>query len=283
MNLEPEHSDTIRTLVRPDILLNRIRTAVRTLTVTTYADLTGIDTRARRITRQPLITELREATRPSTGRTVAGAGDGRPIPLNVGAYELLRTIEARIAADYESATDETPAGTAEQLLADWYETFATAHAMGETNLAQLEKYAARVTGWATAISDLFDPPRTREYPLCPACGYTHTIRRDANGKAQIKCLTLRHYTDGRAIAACAHCDARWEGLIVPDRTGDSVHGIHVSEEIRELHIAIEDNIAQYGPVTIIRLAPPRIDDTDDDTDPGDTTPQPDALAGGTAP
>lgn len=247
MNLEPDHSDAIRTLVLPDILLNRIRSAVRTLTVSTYADLPGIDTRARRITREPLLTQLRDAIRPDIGRTMSGAGSGRPIPLNEGAYELHTSIEEDISSAYEAATDLPPTGTTEQMLADWYEAFATAHATGETNIAQLENYAARITGWVTAIEDMFDPPRIREYPICPVCGYTHTIRDDAAGDPiQVRCLTLRYHPTGRAIATCRHCHSRWEGTITPDGT---------TGEITELHTAIQDNIDQHGPITLARIAP----------------------------
>lgn len=282
MNLEPATPDAVRALVLPDILLARIRAAVARLTLTTFPTIEGVNVRARRIVQEPLLSQLREAVRPSQSGRLQGAATGAPAPLSVSAFDLLNDVEATIAGWFESATDQPATATVEQMLAEWFETLARAHDAGELNTAILENYARQVVGLRYRIQEYFDPPRMSELPVCPACAYTHHLFQLDEQTLQRRCVQIRVFEGGAVVAACRHCGAQWEGGI----TAEGAWG-----QIADLQKGVADLAAEMigdpdDPRPLFRLAPVDEDDQDgheddvDDTEPEHDTHNPDALAAG---
>lgn len=284
MNLDPNTVDAVRALVRPDILLSRIRVAVARLTVTTYPTLDGLDVRARRIVQDPLISQLREAVRPSQSGRLQGAATGAPAPLSVSAFDLLTEVEATIAGWFESATEKPPIDTAEQMLAEWFETLARGHETGEVNEVILENYAARVSGLRYRIQEYFDPPRVSELPVCPVCTYTHCLEMLDEQVVQRRCVQVRLFDGGAVAAACRWCGAQWDGGITSEGAWGTIADLQkgIAELTAEMTRADDDESRP-----LFHLAPARDvdEDPDGDTDaaetaaqPNTSTTNPDALA-----
>jgi len=237
----------------PAELLHSIRWDVYRLALTTeHAPTrgTGPDTseRRRRITRVPLLTELRDAIRPDQGGGDRGRGSsGSRAAADLDALELYDTITETIRTMHEGAYGRPPHGTPEQLLIEWFHDLERDHRSNQLTPLILTTYAERLTRTRRTIENHFDPPRVLEVALCPSCGYTHMYRLDAGDLVQQKCVQLQIWLDSRAAKAeCRHCAATWTGRVAPD--GTPMGGI------ARLYDAIDNNIDEYGPIDFV-LAP----------------------------
>jgi hypothetical protein len=237
----------------PAELLHSIRWDVYRLALTTeHAPTrgTGPDSseRRRRITRVPLLTELRDAIRPDQGGNDRGRGSsGSRAAADLDALELYDTTAETIRTMHEGAFGRPPHGTPEQLLIEWFHDLERDYRNNQLTPLILTTYAQRLTRTRRTIENHFDPPRVLEVALCPSCGHTHMFRLDAGDLVQQKCVQLQVWPDSRAAKAeCRHCGATWTGRLAPN--GTPMGGI------ARLYEAIDDNVAEYGPIDFV-LAP----------------------------
>lgn len=215
----------------PDRLLAGIRGNIYRLTVTTRVQYDrdppagAARTPAEKLRRPqpikanayvaPLLTELRDAIRPSQGRTDSGRGGGaNSLPYDETASALLATIEGEIAGMYRSALEIEPLGASEQLLLEWLHEFEFAYRAGDVVEAQLSNLLIRIRGWRFAIEDHFMPPRKQEFAHCPACGYTHFETFVHGEVMRQRCVTVTYWPGNSRrppTAECGHCGAQWVG------------------------------------------------------------------------
>lgn len=237
----------------PAELLHTIRWDVYRLALTTEhvpTRGTGPDSseRRRRITRVPLLTELRDAIRPDQGGNDRGRGSsGSRAAADLDALELYDGISETIRTMHEGITGRTPHGTPEQLLIEWFHDLERDYRNNQLTPLILTTYAERLTRTRRAIENHFDPPRVLEVAICPSCGYTHLLRLDAGDVVQQKCVQLQIWPDSRAAKAeCRNCGATWTGRVAPD--GTPMAGI------ARLYEAIDANVDEWGPIDFV-LAP----------------------------
>lgn len=255
--------------------MDRIRRSVTRLTVTTYPTLDGQDARARRITREPLITQVRDAVTTKLQPTGTMSGSGRQrVPLNVAAFDLMQMVDQTIGGMYESATDRPPRGTAEQLLIEWFETFVRAHDAGELNKAILENYAAQLNTLRWKLEEHFDRPKLSELPVCPACTYTHCLTDHDGLIVQARCVQVRLFEGGSVVAKCRSCGAQWEGGITSEGAWGEIG--ELQRGVADLVNAMQANVDENGKVRPMFYLAPTVNDDDanaDDDDEVDVDPE----------
>lgn len=227
----------------PKELLNRIKWDVYRLAIPTQvpASLTGA--RGSRITRDPLLSDLRSAIKPNQGGTESGksASSSERIPFDADALQLYGAIAFEISAMYETGTDRTAVGTPEQLLIEWWIAFLTTP---QKTLPMLENYHDRLSRWRSRIESHFIRPRSIELGLCPSCGYTHHDTVVDGEVIRQRTLIGTWWPDkperGYKVD-CRYCGRSW-----------------TSEEQAQLKNEIENATAYWGPITYA-LAPRIID------------------------
>lgn len=166
------------------------------------------------VTADPLLVQLRIAIGHSSAPVTFKASAGSPIPLAVGAYDLL----TRIA---ESTTEH------------WWQLHTLHHGQGRTSLvgqlrawamvARLDPETLReaegiICGWVEEIQGMFEPTRRWEIKgTCPACKVSKVVIRDDpdEGTVRAPALAVIYDRTGQlAGAECAACGNHWPDPMV---------------------------------------------------------------------
>lgn len=155
-----------------------------------------------------LLTELREAVTNSSADGGGGSSDGKPLPFDTGALELLRSIEGDAGEHYAERYGERYFGTLEGLL--------QAIADDGTHDLEWSAFFERLyLEWTDLIEDKVRPTKVRclENTPCPSCGLL------IHGEGRETCVVIRCFKRGGGrdllpinewTAACRGCGAEWD-------------------------------------------------------------------------
>lgn len=155
-----------------------------------------------------LLTELREAVTNSSADGGGGSSDGKPLPFDTGALELLRDIQSDAGEHYAERYGERFFGTLEGLLqrvaedqheGDWEAFFE--HTFME---------------WTDRIENMIRPTKVRSLDNveCPSC------EQKIHGPKRETCLIVGCFKPGGGrdllpiedwTATCRGCGAEWVG------------------------------------------------------------------------
>lgn len=158
-----------------------------------------------------LLGQLRAALTPGMESGSGGSGSGRPSPLALNAFDLLRRIDETSTYQYWTfgGTHRLDATSISKRIQFW--------AARATEDPATEKEATRmINAWCLEIEALFNPEHRIELQgTCPHCGYAHRLVEDDGELVRKATLTVIPY-DGGALASCGYCEATWEGRELHD-------------------------------------------------------------------
>lgn len=165
------------------------------------------------IVHQPLLKQLRESVRSSTGAH-PGAG-GLASERNVidsQALEQYEAVSSQIRRLYLETTDATPFTTPEANLRAWYVAFRRVVESRKISREVVESKYRKLNRIASAIESKLNPPTVLEITApCPRCGATHAT--DDDGVYRRAILVESRITEYRSLdhtrARCVACNATW--------------------------------------------------------------------------
>lgn len=155
----------------------------------------------------PLLADLADARTSSVGYGRGGKAVHERLSLNVDASELLSAIEHRVRR-WAARAGIRPTGhrwpPVDVLLRQWWDTVA------DDPHLHADRYAAKLAGWAEAITDLIDPPfrYTLDGP-CPLCGVAYVNTAEDAGRAL---QVIERDPPDRSVVTCRSCEHVWRGI-----------------------------------------------------------------------
>ncbi len=153
----------------------------------------------------PLLGQLRMAMTPGM-ESGAGGGSGRPAPMALNAYDLLRRIDDVSTFQYwtNGGTDRLIAISLEQRIRYW--------AMQARRAPEPLAEATRlVQGWVRDIDALFNPQKRIEIKgSCPICKHSHYLIEEDGEQIRKATLTATPTKHG-SFAECGQCRSKWTG------------------------------------------------------------------------
>lgn len=155
----------------------------------------------------PLLGQLRSAMTPGM-ESGAGGGSGRPAPMALNAYDLLRRIDETSTFQYwtNGGTDRLVAISLEQRIRYW----AMQARRAPEPLAEATRMAQ---GWVRDIDALFNPQKRIELKgRCPMCKSSHYLVEEDGEQIRKVALTATPTKHG-SFAECGSCGSRWQGEI----------------------------------------------------------------------
>lgn len=153
----------------------------------------------------PLLGQLRLAMTPGM-ESGSGGGSGRPAPMALNAYDLLRRIEETSTYEYwtNGGTDRLTAISLEQRIRYW----AMMARRAPEPLAQATRL---VEGWVRDIDALFNPQKRIELKgRCPVCKSSHYLAEEDGEEIRKAALTATPTKYG-SFAECGKCKSKWTG------------------------------------------------------------------------
>lgn len=175
----------------------------------------------------PLIGQLRAAITPGMEQGGGGASGGRPAPMALNAFDLLRKIDETSTFQYwtNGGTDRLVAISIERRIRHW----AIQARRAPEPLAEATRM---ISGWVKEIEALFNPQKRIELTgKCPGCRASHYLVEEDGELIRKATLTATPATSG-SFAECGNCGARWEG--------------HLQMEVLATLLALADAPAQSG-------------------------------------
>ncbi|MET4095127.1 hypothetical protein [Arthrobacter sp. UYCu712] len=157
-----------------------------------------------------LLGQLRAAFQPSMGAG-SGGGSGRPAPLALNAFDLMRRIESVSTHQYWTlgGTSRLDATSLEKRIWFWA-TKALATPAAEKEATQM------ITGWCMDIEALFNPEHRIELRgKCPECGWAYYLVEEEGEIIRKRTLTAVPHERG-TFASCGYCKASWSGYRLHD-------------------------------------------------------------------
>lgn len=153
-----------------------------------------------------LLGQLQSALTPGMESGSGGSGTGRPAPLALNAFDLLRRIDETSTYQYWTfgGTDRLDATSIAKRIQFW--------AMKALATPESEKEAARmIGGWCQDIEALFNPQQRIELKgKCPECQLSHYTVEDEDEMIRKPTLTAVPHERG-TFASCGNCGATWSG------------------------------------------------------------------------
>lgn len=188
--------------------------AVSQLTRESKHRLVDAEGNVRWVTADPLLVQLRIAIGHSTAPADFKASAGTPLPLAVGAYDLLARI-AEVTAEHWWQLHKLHHGQGRTSLAGQMRAWAMAARHDPDTLAEAERI---ICGWVEDIQGMFEPARRWEIKgACPVCTQRKvTVRTDDEGTVYAPALAVIYDKLGRLDGAqCSACGATWDsGTVV---------------------------------------------------------------------
>ena len=154
----------------------------------------------------PLIGQLRAAITPGMEQGGGGASGGRPAPMALNAFDLLRKIDETSTFQYwtNGGTDRLVAISIERRIRHW----AIQARRAPEPLAEATRM---IRGWVQEIEALFNPQKRIELQgKCPACKASHYLVEEDGEQIRKAALTATPAAGG-SYAECGKCGARWVG------------------------------------------------------------------------
>lgn len=153
-----------------------------------------------------LLNQLRFAMTPGMESGAGGSGSGRPAPLALNAFDLLRKIDETSTHQYwtNGGRSRLDALSLEKRVQFWA---TKALASPATEAAALKMIA----GWCREIEAMFNPQHRIELRgKCPECGLSHYQVEEDGDLIRKAALTAIPHERG-TFASCGNCGASWAG------------------------------------------------------------------------
>lgn len=219
---------------RPDPLVE-LRAAVMRLTspfnLEQMVRVSGGGRRMHVTTHQPLIAQLRDAIRSTTGANANGSSPQSRSVMDADAYDKYRLL----GLDLRTAWDQLPV-PASHYSAKWSPEYSllTLHQVAtEAPPRTWVQRQARVwSGWVQAIEGKFEPPQTITITKpCPNCGEKWAISQGSGDR--VYALILRFGGVRPPRAECRFCGTVWDGQEGVDRLARQQHRAQTTRRTTE--------------------------------------------------
>lgn len=159
---------------------------------------------------EPLISQLRSEIGSSMG-VGSGGGSGRPAPLALAAFDLLRRIDETSVYMYWTAGGDSyqVSRSIEHRVQHWADN-------ASSNPEALAEATKIIWNWVDQINELFNPEHRVELQgTCPDCDVSHHLVEDEGEMIRKAALTVVLF-DGGARASCGNCGSVWTGQELHD-------------------------------------------------------------------
>jgi len=153
-----------------------------------------------------LLNQLRFALTPGMESGAGGSGSGRPAPLALNAFDLLRKIDETSTHQYwtNGGRSRLDALSVEKRIQFWAAK-ALASPAAEAEALKM------IAGWCREIEAMFNPQHRIELRgKCPECGLSHYQVEEDGDLIRKATLTAIPHERG-TFATCGNCGASWSG------------------------------------------------------------------------
>lgn len=153
-----------------------------------------------------LLNQLRFAMTPGMEAGAGGSGSGRPAPLALNAFDLLRKIDETSTHQYWTMGGKSrlDALSLEKRIQFW-----AAKAVASPGTE--DEAHKMIAGWCREIEAMFNPQHRIELRgKCPECGRSHYQVEEDGDMIRKPTLTAIPHERG-TFASCGNCGATWAG------------------------------------------------------------------------